>query len=360
MSDINNGNRINASVRQGTRDANPGVVVNPSRPAVLMEKPKRPLSAYNLFFRDERARLLKILPARHGAKRGKKGKLHHFKINFGDLGKTIGAHWRKLDAATHGYYKTIADQELQAYKKKVKAWKAQQIALGLSPKMQNNNAVLTYSTSSSDMSSTNTIPPHVDEPVKTVTALSESISDEWEPLPFHDPFPEGTTATTTTTVAGRTAANNVAPGQFLDNWSHPVVSPIRPAVALGMAQNPKRRPPPVTRPRETLDGMNAMGPTLLQPRQEDHPRVVNPTIPHREVQWSRTMTPPNVAVDTNTNCDSTSQVFLRRGMMMNHLPKARQNQSLGGNGTPDMLDACRVHQTALPIPVDDLSETPFF
>eukprot|EP01082_Thalassiosira_pseudonana_P004055 g3853.t1.1.5e174189 g3853 g3853.t1 contig13:301040-302381(-) len=124
-------------------------------------KPKRPLSGYNLFFRDERNRILKSLPSRGGKSEegddsantkeeeskedtvkneaadsnsnenddntpkdydivGKNGKkIPHGKIGFESLAKLIGRRWQELDPAEVERYKKLADVDMKRYKEEM-------------------------------------------------------------------------------------------------------------------------------------------------------------------------------------------------------------------------------------------------
>lgn len=104
-------------------------------------KPKRPLSAYNLFFKDERERILNSLPGKEGKseeeddskihakpeedekdpqgadpKGGKGKKTPHGKIGFESLAKLIGKRWQELDSAEVDKYKKLADEDAKRYK----------------------------------------------------------------------------------------------------------------------------------------------------------------------------------------------------------------------------------------------------
>lgn len=78
---------------------------------VLCEPPKRPCTAYNYFFRDERERLLEILPVRpQGRPRG-----GHGKIGFADMAKVISKKWRTVSQAELLYYSTLANEDKMRY-----------------------------------------------------------------------------------------------------------------------------------------------------------------------------------------------------------------------------------------------------
>lgn len=80
----------------------------PEMRPIVVEKPKRPLSAYNMFFHDERLRLLAELPERPC---GIKPKKSHGKIGFRQMATVIGARWRNIDGPRKAYYEDLARQE---------------------------------------------------------------------------------------------------------------------------------------------------------------------------------------------------------------------------------------------------------
>lgn len=85
------------------------------------EKPKRPLSAYNLFFQSQRQELLVKLPVRAQGK----PKNSHGKCGFQELARIIGAKWRSLDSGSRQYYDKLAAIEKKKYDKAVKYYKMQ-------------------------------------------------------------------------------------------------------------------------------------------------------------------------------------------------------------------------------------------
>ena len=90
------------------------------------DSPRRPLSAYNFFFKDERKRILQAIPVKQSETSeedkirdsitwpGKK-KAPHGKIGFESLAKTIGARWKALDKKAMKFYKSLATKDLHRY-----------------------------------------------------------------------------------------------------------------------------------------------------------------------------------------------------------------------------------------------------
>lgn len=74
------------------------------------DKPKRPLSAYNLFFKDERKKILR-------------GQVPTGASGFGGLAKFIAGRWKNLDSKTRSKYKARAIKEKNQYFAAVAMWK---------------------------------------------------------------------------------------------------------------------------------------------------------------------------------------------------------------------------------------------
>lgn len=93
--------------------------------------PKRPLSAYNFFFKDERKRLLKTMPKNkelvsvstsHMYPRKGREQPHH-KISFQELGKKIGYNWKNAPKNVREKYTLMAKEEKKKYEEKLKEFK---------------------------------------------------------------------------------------------------------------------------------------------------------------------------------------------------------------------------------------------
>jgi len=92
--------------------------------------PRRPLSAYNIFFKEERIRILASLPKQDAsAKKGarvRKNRNPHHKISFATLGKTIGSRWKQLDKASRAHYDAMAKKDSERYAREMKAFQEKQ------------------------------------------------------------------------------------------------------------------------------------------------------------------------------------------------------------------------------------------
>uniref|UniRef100_A0A7S3DUJ8 HMG box domain-containing protein n=1 Tax=Entomoneis paludosa TaxID=265537 RepID=A0A7S3DUJ8_9STRA len=80
-----------------------------------LERPKRPLSAYNLYFRDKRQDLLK-----------QRLEDASQKIGFANMAKTIAAGWNSIDPLSKKHYESLARVEKFSYKKAMTEWKKQE------------------------------------------------------------------------------------------------------------------------------------------------------------------------------------------------------------------------------------------
>jgi len=97
------------------------------------DKPKRPLSAYNIFFKEERGRILEKIPdsEKNGGltsdgKARKRKKRPHGKIGFENLAKVIGQRWQELTPEQVEYYKKKAEEDMKRYKDQMEVYLAKQ------------------------------------------------------------------------------------------------------------------------------------------------------------------------------------------------------------------------------------------
>ena len=73
----------------------------------MKKRPRRPLSAYNRFWKDERLRILES-----GVE----------KTSFENLAKTIEQRWASLDKEEIVRYKELANEDMKRYKKEMEAY----------------------------------------------------------------------------------------------------------------------------------------------------------------------------------------------------------------------------------------------
>lgn len=106
-------------------------------------KPKRPLSAYNIFFKDERAAIMREqflqsekvqnrrdedptaangLPTSVATKKKRHKKSHNKRIGFEDLAKQISTRWKNISAECLADCKKRADEDTKRYKAELEVY----------------------------------------------------------------------------------------------------------------------------------------------------------------------------------------------------------------------------------------------
>jgi hypothetical protein len=142
----------------------------------LLPKPKRALTAYNLFFRHQRHVLLDSLPVRETGK----PKRAHGKIGFADMGRLIGSQWKALDETQRAPFAERAAADKERYRRETTAYKRQQ------KKLQHERANKVVVTSPSSIAA----PPPMSAPMNDVISANfQSLTGQIEPLPLAEEDP---------------------------------------------------------------------------------------------------------------------------------------------------------------------------
>lgn len=106
------------------------------------DKPKRPLSAYNYFFKEEREKILKILTAEDPLKVEQDPEAQDYlseaqigslrkegnKVSFEQMGKIIGARWKNIDPDRLAKFSELASEDTERYKKEMQSYNGRQEA----------------------------------------------------------------------------------------------------------------------------------------------------------------------------------------------------------------------------------------
>jgi len=116
------------------------------------DKPKRPLSGYNIFFKHERSRIVEgreddpgpqeivrsietILSTSRETRRHRKS---HGKISFGDLARKIAEKWKTVDKERKKVFEHYAEIDTRRYRKELQIWKDRKEAQASSSSMHNS------------------------------------------------------------------------------------------------------------------------------------------------------------------------------------------------------------------------------
>ena len=163
----------------------------------LENGPKRPLSAYNLFFKAERLKLCEgITINKQTTKNGKRAhRKSHGAVNFSDMGKRIAAAWKALDEAGRAPYVAEAALDLKRYQQaKEEALQQQAAAVAKSPHTHVvNDEVPQSKNQNMQMAQTN-----VAQAATNMTQKNKATAPPPHPATNDESLPPSTTDTSTT------------------------------------------------------------------------------------------------------------------------------------------------------------------
>ena len=106
------------------------------------DKPKRPLSAYNFFFKEEREKILKVVLAEDPKEVDNDPESEDYineemmgrlkkeggKVSFEEMGKLIGQRWKNIDPDRLSKYSELAAEDTERYKKEMQSYNGRQEA----------------------------------------------------------------------------------------------------------------------------------------------------------------------------------------------------------------------------------------
>jgi hypothetical protein len=139
---------VKEEATEGTKSAAKTPAASLKRPTRKKpkDKPKRPLSAYNFFFKEEREKILKVVlggdDPKVSAELNSDPDSEEFispemmerlrkdggKVSFEEMGKLIGQRWKNIDPDRLSKYSEMAGEDTERYKKEMQSYNGRQEA----------------------------------------------------------------------------------------------------------------------------------------------------------------------------------------------------------------------------------------
>ena len=150
-------------------------------------KPKRSLTAYNLFFQEERRKMLEEKASQNSPA----------KIGFAVMARTVSARWKVIDVPMRQHYEGLAAQDKIRYTSEIKVWKKLEKEATRKNKQKQSNKNKAAPKAESDVARSPkkqkkspksvTTPPRNNNNTKPAASISAPSLDAVTPLPLHIP-----------------------------------------------------------------------------------------------------------------------------------------------------------------------------
>ena len=148
---------------------------------LCIKKPKRCLTAYNLFFHNEREKLLKSRSVPDESDKSKQGK-----IGFGPLARMVSAKWKEATDEEKAHFTALAKKDRERYDKEMREWRSMQAKLeqllrdspdqAIAALQQSNNAKKESVKKKNGKTSQLKPPPTMQPPTSVPTTFADSDS----------------------------------------------------------------------------------------------------------------------------------------------------------------------------------------